>query len=288
MAVPFNAVEEVLAQFPWLSMLGDDIYQVLVDGITTNQPFDVIVQNVRDTPAYKTRFAGMATRLQAGLPAITEAEYLTIEVGYQNQLREFGILGTLGLTSQEALQQWAADKIGKNVSVAEVNRRLDKGAALARDSSDFAQARFSEWYGAPITDDAMLVWFLDEEQGMDIIEDQIATAQVGGEAFRYGLNISRTRAEILRREGVTADLAKQGFADIARETPVLSRLAQIHRDRPLTQMELEEFFFHEDPEIAARRNQLFTKSLAQFQGSGATNRTQQGGLGELLERDRSV
>ena len=133
-----------------------------------------------------------------------------------------------------------------------------------------------------------MVYFLDPDRGLDIIQDQLAAAQIGGEAFRHGLNVSRTRAEILRREGVTLDLARQGFSDIAREQPVLQRLARIANTTPITQEELEDFFFHEDPDIARRRFQTFDRALSEFQEGGARNVTREGGLGELVERRRTV
>ncbi len=284
----FNAVEEVFAIFPWLRDLGDEVFAVIVAGVTENLPLAVIQQNIRDTSAYQTRFAGLLHRQTAGLPAINEAEYLQIENGYLQQLRNYNILGTLGLEDTESLREFAADLIGKDVSVQEFNRRLDGGVSLMRDSSEFVQQAFEEFYGVRVTDDAFLSYFLDPELGLDIIEDQLMTARIGGSAFRFGLNVSQTRAEILRQGGVTADLARQGFSDIAREEPVLSRLASIHRINPLSQQELEEFFFHDDPNISQRRNQIFTTSLAAFQEGGARNVSKQGGLGELVDPNRTV
>lgn len=284
----FDAVEEVLAQFPWLEELGEEIYNIIVDGITNADPSAVIVQNVRDSQTYKRRFKGLVQRRQSGLPAISEREYLEVEQGYLNQLRNFNIQGTLGLEDQERFREFAADMIAKDVSVQEFNQRLDMGAGLARDTSEEVLRAFEEFYGVRPTDDALLVYSLDPDRGIDIIEDQIASAQVGGEAFRYGLNVSRTRAEILRREGVTQDLARQGFADIAREEPSLRRLAQIHRFKPLSQQELEEFVFHEDPDVAQRRMRTIQTALAEFQEGGAGGRTREGGLIQFLDRNRSV
>lgn len=284
----FNAVEEVLAQFPWLNELGSEIYNIIVDGITNADPAAVIVQNVRESETYRHRFQGLVQRRQAGLPAITEREYLEVEQGYLNQLRNFNIQGTLGLTDSETFRAFAGDMIGKDVSVQEFNQRLDRGVALARDTSEEVLRAFQEFYGVTPTEDALLVYHLDPERGTDIIEDQIATAQVGGEAFRHGLNISRTRAEILRREGVTADLARQGFADVAQEEPVLRRLAQIHNFKPLSQEEIEEFVFHEDQEVAQRRRRTLQTALAEFQGGGSFNRSRTGGLGELIDLGQTV
>ena len=284
----FNAVEEVFAIFPWLRELGDEIYQVIVNGVTEALPSSVIVQNIRGTNAYRERFAGLIQRQAEGLAPISEAEYLELETGYMNQLRNFNILGTMGLDSTEAFRTWAADLIGNDVSVSELNARLDRGVALMRDSSDFIQQAFQDFYGVTVSDDALLAYFLEPDRGLDIIQDQLAAAQIGGEAFRYGLNISRTRAEILRREGVTADLAKQGFSDIAREQPVLSRLAQIHNLTPLSQTELEEFFFHEDPDVAQRRFRTFSTALAEFQQGGARGVTQSGALRQFVDVNRSI
>lgn len=284
----FDAVEEVLAAFPWLQDLGDEIYNLIVDGITNNDPSAVIIQSIRDSSTYKQRFKGLVQRRQAGLPAISEREYLEVEQGYLNQLRNFNIQGTLGLTDSESFREFAADLISKDVSVQEFNQRLDMGVAMARDTSQEVLQAFQEFYGVTPTEDALLVYSLDPDRGLDIIEDQIASAQVGGEAFRYGLNISRSRAEILRREGVTQDLARQGFADVAQEEPVLRRLAQIHRFKPLSQQELEDFVFHEDQEVAERRRRTLQTALAEFQGGGSFNRARTGGLGELIERGRTV
>ncbi len=284
----FNAVAEVFALFPWLRELGDEVFAVITAGVTENLPFAVIEQNIRGTEAYKKRFAGLLQRQAAGLPATSEAEYLQIESGYLSQLRNYNVLGTLGLSDTDAFRAFAADQIGKDVSVQELNRRLDAGVALSRDSSEFVQQAFEEFYGVRITEDALLVYFLDPDLGLDLIEDQLVTARIGGSAFRFGLNVSQTRAEILRQSGVSADLARQGFSDIAREEPVLSRLASIHRFNPLSQQELEEFFFHDDAEVSQRRNQIFTTALAAFQEGGARNVSREGGLGELVDRNRGV
>ncbi len=281
-------IAEILATFPWIAELGQEVIQIILDGILNADPNSVITQNIRNSEVYKTRFAGLIARQTAGLPAITERQYLDIELGFKNQLRQFNLVGTLGLSDEESFRSFASDLIGKDVSVSEFNRRLDQGQALMKDSSEFVQNAFEQFYGTRISEDLLLAYFLDPDIGLELIEDQLATASVGGAAFRFGLNVSRTRAEILRQEGVTADLATQGFANIASEQPVLSRLAQIHQFTPLSQQELEEFFFHQDPDVASRRARTFDTALAAFQEGGARNITREGGLGELVARDRAI
>ncbi len=281
-------IAEILATFPWIAELGEAVIQVIIDGILNADAHAVITQNIRNTDVYKARFAGLIQRQKQGLPAISERQYLDIELGFKNQLRQFNLMGTLGLMDEDSFRSFASDLIGKDVSVSEFNRRLDQGQALMTDSSEFVQNAFEQFYGTKVSEDLLLAYFLDPDIGLELIEDQLATASVGGAAFRFGLNVSKTRAEVLTQEGVTADLARQGFASIASEQPFLSRLAQIHQFTPLSQQELEEFFFHQDPDVASRRAKSFDTALAAFQEGGARNITREGGLGELVARDRAI
>ncbi len=283
-----SAVAEILATFPWISELGDDVVQVIIDGILNADSHAVITQTIRNTDVYKARFAGLITRQGSNLPAISEREYLDVERGFREQLRQFNLMGTLGLMEEDAFRAFSADLIGSDVSVSEFNRRLDQGQALMNDSSEFVQDAFEQFYGTRVSDDILLTYFLDPDIGLELIEDQLSTAAIGGAAFRFGLNVSKTRAEILRQEGVSANLARQGFASVAQEHPVLSRLAQIHSITPLSQQELEEFFFHQDPDVGARRGRTFSTALAAFQEGGARNISKQGGLGELVDPNRTV
>lgn len=284
----FDAVEEVFAIFPWLEDMGGEVYDVIVDGVLNGDPSAVIIQEIRNTNTYKKRFAGLIARRQNNLPSITEAEYLDLELGYREQLRKYNLLGTFGFDKTGPFQEFAAGLIGGDVSVNELNARLDRGVALLRDSSDFVQQAFEEFYGIRISEDALLTYFLDQDRGLDIIQDQVAAAEIGGEAFRYGLNVSRLRSDILRREGVTLDLARQGFANVSRELPVLERLAQIHRFNPLSQEDLEDFFFHEDPEVAEQRFRTFSTALGEFQGGGARGVTRTGALSQFIDVNRSI
>lgn len=281
----FDAVEAVLEANPWLRDLGIGVYNLIVNLIRDEAPPDIIVSEVRQTSAYQRRFGGMAIREKAGYNPISEAEYLALEDGYRQQLREFGVLNFFIQDLESMTDNW----IGRDVSVAELNRRLDAGQALVSDSELLVRNAFQTFYGVDPSPDTLLLYFLDEKRGLAELEDQVATATIGGEAFRYGLNITRTRADILRRSGVDENMARQGFANVAREMPTLQRLAQIHRFSPLSQQELESFFFHEDPEVGARRAATFNQAVAEFQGGAPAQRTRAGGLMELLNlRAQSV
>ena len=143
---PATEIADILATFPWIAELGEAIISVIVAGILNADPHSVITQSIRNTDVYKRRFAGLVQRQSNGLPAITERQYLDIERGFKEQLRQFNLTGVLGLGGEEAFREFASEMIGKDVSVTELNRRFDHTVALSRDSSQFVQQAFQEFY----------------------------------------------------------------------------------------------------------------------------------------------
>jgi len=281
----FNAIEEVLADFPWLQELGPDIYNLIVDLVISDVPPAAIAEQVRQTDVYKTRFGGMELRRAKGLGAITEREYMAIQDQYRNLLRDYGVWSFFG-TSPTEWNSLAAGFIGTDVSPLEISRRLDEGYAAVVDAAPVVGEAFRLFYGVEPTPNALLLYFLDTDRGSQEIEQQLMTTMVGAEALRYGLNITRTRAELLAKSGVTGQIARTGFADIAREQPLLEQLAKIHRFSPLSQEDLEQLFFHEDPEILGQRRRIFETSLAAFQGPTA-RQSRTGGLLDLVDLRRT-
>jgi hypothetical protein len=288
----FNAVQAVLSENSWLNQI-EGIYQLLVSLIKANTPVDSIVAQVRNSDAYKTRFKGMAIRANKGYAAMTEAEYLQNEDSYKTQLRNASVYAYIAKDEDE-FRNLAAQWIGGDVSPAEFSRRIDEGFAAVADSGRAVKKAFRRFYGgfAP-SDPALLAYFLDPKKGLREIENEVAAVMVGGAAFEYGLNITRARAEMWSERGVDQEMAKSGFANIAREKPLIEKLARIHNETPLSQSDLEKFFFHENAYISQRRTRLFDEALAQFKegsfGAGVSSPVnQRGGLTELVDIRRTV
>jgi len=282
----FDAVESLYQFFPWLRQL-EGIGELLVSFVEQDTPPEAIAAGIRDTDVYRTRFAGMESRRQQGLSAISEAAYLDLEESYRTLLRDYGVSGSLAPDIQ-SLRDFSAGLISEDISASELSRRLDAGYAQVVDNGEFVGAAFEQFYGIRPTEEQLLLYALDPDRGLKDIENAVEVSLIGGESFRYGLNISRTRAEMLKQSGVSREMARSGFADIARETPQLQTLAQLHNRNPLSQTDLENLVFHDDPEIAKERFRVFETALNEFGGQGRAATTQEGGLLELVDRDRSV
>ncbi len=283
----FDAVRAIWAAFPWLAQLGEGIYELVTRLVINATPSSVIASEIRQTEQYKIRFAGMEARAARGLSPITEAEYLEDEDSYRTLLREYGVLSYYGATDED-FHSFAATQIGADVSPAEMSRRLDAGMAQVIDSGPEVQEAFEQFYGFKPTEELLLLYALDPDRGLREIENQLQTVFIGSEALRYGLNITRTRSEMLAESGISREMARTGFADVARESPQLETLARLHSITPLSQTDLEEFFFHDDPEVLQKRFKIFETALSEFSGGAPQPTTRTGSLVELLERDPSI
>jgi len=277
-----TTVQGLMSLYRWLREM-PGMAELIQDWVIADLGPDEILANIRSQPVYRERFRGMAKRAQAGLNPINEATYLNLEDTYTSQLRAAGVLDLLGNT-RFRFAEW----IGDDVSGAELSRRIDAGYAQIKDQGEFVEQAFETFYGNRPTKQGLLLYFLDPDTGLDQIEREVAASLIGGQAFRYGLNITRTRAEILASSGVSGALAAQGFADIAREEPLLRQLAEVHGFDPLSQADLEGFFFHEDPDISAARSKIFDTAITEFQEGGIGRVSREGGLQELLDFRRTV
>ena len=282
----FDAVETMYQFFPWLRQL-EGIGELLVSFVEQDMPPEAVAAGVRDTDVYRERFVGMESRRAQGLSAISEAAYLDLEEGYRVLLRDFGVGGALA-PDVATLREFSAGLIGEDISASELSRRLDAGYAQVRDNGEFVGQAFEQFYGVRPTDEQLLLYALDPDRGIKDIENAVEVSLIGGEAFRYGLNINRTRAEMLKQSGVSQEMARSGFSDIARETPQLETLARLHNRNPLSQQDLESFVFHEDTSVAQERFRIFESALNEFSGQGRAATTESGGLLELVDRDRSL
>ena len=278
----FNAVEAIIDAFPWLADLGPEIYDLIVSLLLDDAPSEVILSEIRQTDAYADRFRGIDARKTAGFNAISEFEYIQIEDAYRKLLTDFN-LADIFIPDEDSFRNFVGERIARDISAAELSRRLDRGYAAVADSGIFVKEAFQQFYGFEPTDAQIALYFLDPTRGLEEIEAAAATSLIGGQALRYGLNITRIRADLLRQGGVSTEFASQGFADIAREQPQLESLAKIHSFSPLSQIDLEGFFFHEDPEIAKRRSRIFRTALGEFQGGSVAQTTRAGGLIQLLD-----
>ena len=245
--------------------------------ITENVSPSEFVIKLRQTDAYKKRFAGNAARVAKGLAAISEAEYIGLEDQYQNIMRNYGLPDTYWAKDSMGTQEGFTNFIGNDVSAAELESRIMNAQKRVINANPEVSAALKQFY-PEITNGDILAYTLDPTKGLDVINRKITAAEIGGAALAQGLQTGMTRAEELASYGVTKDQAMQGYQTAAQIVPRGGQLAAMYGESPYDQTTAEQEIFGlaGSAEAAAKRKKLVGLETAAFSGqSGLT----QGALG---------
>jgi len=236
---------------------------------------------LRETDAYKKRFAANAQRITKGLKAISEAEYLGLEDQYQNIMRNYGLPAEYYTRGDMGIQEGFNKFIANDVSAAELEDRVMTAQSRVLNANPEVSAALKQFY-PDITNGDILAYTLDPTKGLTDIKRKVTAAEIGGGAMQAGLGITGTRAEELTAAGITKQQAQQGFGTVAGGLQRGSQLASIYGENPYTQTtaEQEVFGLAGKTEAEKQRKKLTSLEKATFGGqSGVT----QG----ALSRDRA-
>jgi len=223
---------------------------------------------LRESDAYKKRFAANQARIQKGLTAISEAEYLGLEDQYQNIMRNYGLPESYYARGEMGAQEGFNKFIGNDVSAAELEDRIMTAQNRVINANPEVLASLKAFY-PDINNADILAYTLDPTKGLDAIKRKVTAAEIGGSAMQAGLGITGTRAEELGAAGVTKQQAQQGFQTVAEVAPRGGQLAEIYKQSPYTQTtaEAEVFGLAGSTEAAKQRKKLTSLETAAFSGS---------------------
>ena len=270
-----SAYDLLYAQFKQYGL--ESLVEPLKDLITSNTPPSEFVIKLRETDAYKKRFAGNAARVAKGLAAISEAEYIGLEDQYQNIMRNYGLPASYWEKDSMGTQPGFTNFIGNDVSAAELEDRIMTAQKRVINTNPQVSEALKQFY-PEITNGDILAYTLDPAKGLDVIKRKITAAEIGGAALAQGLETGVTRAEELAKYGVTKEQAMQGYQTAAEVIPRGGQLAAIYGESPYTQQTAEQEIFGlaGSTEAAKQRKKLVGLERAAFSGQAGTT---QGALG---------
>ena len=194
---------------------------------------------LRETDAYKKRFAANQARIQKGLTAISEAEYLGLEDQYQNIMRNYGLPESYYTRGEMGTQEGFSKFIANDVSAAELEDRVMTAQNRVINANPEVLASLRTFY-PDINNADILAYTLDPTKGLDAIKRKVTAAEIGGGAMQAGLGITGARAEELGAAGITKQQAQQGFQTVAEVAPRGGQLAAIYGESPYTQQTAEQ------------------------------------------------
>lgn len=255
-----------------LGSLVEPLRGLVQEGISS----DEFTLRLRDTEAYKKRFAANADRIAKGLTALSEAEYLGMEDQYQNIMRNYDLPKSYYAKDSLGTQPGFQKLIANDVSATELeNRVMTAYDRVMNANPEVAQALRAYYPG--ITNGDILGYVLDPQNALKEIQRKVSAAEIGGAALAQGLTTGVTRAEELAGLGVTKAEAQQGYVNVAERAPIGSQLASIYGESPYGQTEAEAEIFGTAgaADAAKKRKKLSQLEQASFSGSsgvGALNR----------------
>jgi hypothetical protein len=239
---------------------------------------------LRDTDAYKKRFAANQSRVQKGLRALSEAEYINLEDQYQEIMRRYGLPESYYARGDMGRQEGFEKFIGGDVSPVELEDRIQTAQNRVINAAPEVSQALREYY-PDISNGDILAYALDPSQAINNIKRKIGAAEIGAGATMAGLTTGLSRAEELQKYGVTAQQAREGYQAIGSLLPRATQLGDIYAKQgmgPFTQTtaEAEVFGTPGAVDAAAKRRKLAELESASFSG-------QVGAAGGALGRERA-
>jgi hypothetical protein len=266
----YNILFEQFNQYG-LGALITPLQNFIVEGLSPEE----FTLRLRDTDAYKKRFAANQSRIQRGLSALSEAQYIALEDQYQNVMRNYGLPASYYARGDMGRQEGFEKFIAGDVSAAELEDRILTAQNRVLNAAPQVAQSLRQFY-PEITGGDILAYALDPDKALSEIKRKVGAAEIGAGASIAGLATGLSRAEELQRFGVTGEQARQGFQTIADILPTASKLGDIYSKQgmgPYTQAtaEQEVFGITGATDAAQKRRKLTQLETAQFSGtSGAT------------------
>lgn len=264
-----SAYDVLLDQFSQYGL--ESLVTPLKDLITSSTSPSEFALRLRETEAYKKRFAGNAARIAKGLTALSEGDYIKLEDKYQTIMRNYGLPASYYSKGDLGRQEGFEKLLANDVSAAELEDRILLAQDRVLKAAPEISAALKKFY-PDVTNGDILAYALDPQQALTDIKKKVTTAEIAGTAAKYGLTTSEIDAEYLARYGVTKEKAEQGYATVS---DILSRgraLGDFY-DAPYTQemAEVEAFGLPSYEESKRQRKRLAALETASFAGqSGLT------------------
>ena len=217
---------------------------------------------LRASEAYQDRFAANKTRVNKGLRAISEAEYIKIEDQYQSVIRNYGLPASYSERGLHGRQEGFEQFIGNDISSTELEDRIIAGKSRVLNADAGTLKALKDFY-PDIRDGDILAYVLDPIKGLKDIQRKVTAIEISGAAITAGLETSAERAMSLEKSGVDKQSAQAGFQAIGEILPRAQQLSSVFKQDPFTQATAESEVFGLTGQSAAAKKRRKLTDLEQ-------------------------
>lgn len=266
----FALIEETFRLYNLESMI-PSIKKLMTNNVGPNQASLMLKTDPNYNTEYVKRFAGNKARVDAGLNALSEAEYLDLESSYMQTLRAYGQANYFGVDKAKRMEQMST-LIGSDVSAVEFKDRIDTVVSRVTSADPAIKATMSAFFG--IKEEDLVSYFLNPKENLPKLQEKVTAAEIGAAARGQDLATSADAATALARYGITQAQAREGYSTIGDVLPTARKLGEIYGDI-YTQETAEQEVFKGSASAKRKREQLAQREAASFAGSSGRLRTGQ-------------
>jgi hypothetical protein len=249
----------------------DDVKLAVADRrLTASSGINDIGIQLRDSKAFKERFAGNEKLRDAKKPVYSVLQYLQLESEYRSNLLAAGMPADF-YSSQADI----ANFIGNQNSPDEIKDRVALGYAAVKNADPKVVNELKSMYG--LDDGTLAAFFIDPVRTKDQVLRAARAAEVASQARQQaGISLGAPAAELLVQQGVTQEEARQGFAQVS-QLQELTRPLQ--GEQALTQEELVAGSLGTNAAAAQRVAKTQRRRKAGFETGGGFAQSQQSNIG---------
>jgi hypothetical protein len=229
--------------------------------ITGASSIDDIGVQLRETEAFKRRFAANEARLAAKKPAYSVSQYLQLESSYRQALNASGMPKDFYDTPED-FQNFIANDISPD----EIQYRVQQGYEAVKNADPIVVNELKSLYG--LDDATLAAYFIDPNKTKEAVVRSARAAEVAAQARKQaGIGLTATQAEELVQAGVTEQQAQSAFGDVR----ALQELTQpLMGEEGLTQQELIQGVTGTNAAAAQRVAKTARRRRATFEAGGQT------------------
>lgn len=237
----------------------NDVIGIVKDARSPEQAMTMI----RDTDAYRTRFAGNIARAEAGFGMLSEAEYLNLESSYRQSMRAAGLPEGFYDDPNDF-----ADFISKDVSPEEIAARAEIAGSLAQQKDP---QLWKELESRGISKGDAAAYMLDPDRALPAIQRKLAGADIGRAAREAGIKVKNKFENKLVDKGVSTEAAKAAFVSVKAEEKDLDALAARYGEKEFGKKGLIKGELGLDKgKTVARRKSLASRERAEWAGQAGS------------------
>jgi len=251
-----SLIQSWLAKYG-LGSLAGNIDEIMARGIESES---AVLFELRQTEAYKKRFAANAKRVAAGLAELTPATYVEMENLYRQ------IMKSNGMDRYFNRPDIIESLLSGDVSGQELQSRINEGYRRVQEADVATKTQMRELYG--VEDADLAAYFLNPTETMPALTRRAEAAKLAARAKEQGgMQLTAAGAEELAARGISEAAAFETFGTMAQKRGIYETMTG-EESTALSQQEQLGAAFGYDPEAQKKLAERVALRRAQFQGGG--------------------